>query len=814
MADRLYDAIARAIEKPLDGYVFERCAVDLLREYYPNLRPVEGGGDAGMDGVGVLPDGERFFLVSTVAEDARSNLDLNVQSHVKAGGDRRVVVLATTRKVSGQRRAKLANYLQERFGVRLAEVYDRADFVQLLYGSPQWRKDLLNVTAQAKALTRLPVTRRPVPDIPVIGRDDDLEQLRNIKGDLVFVGKPGIGKTFLLEKLMDEDWGLFDRGWAIADLEDAIRELRPRRVVLDDAHLREERVAVLRQLRREMDAEFDIVAVSWPGQQAEVAAALVGSSTFEVRELDRDQILQIIKEVGVGSREMQALLVNQSLGRAGLAVTLAHAYISGHVREVAAGDALLTDIVGWFTRSIGRDSRHVLGGLALAGSSGATAEQVARAVGLNRALVSDLVRSLASGGTVDEASRTEQVTRLRVQPEILRYALVRDVFFGGVGSLDVAAVIAELDRPSIALLPLVGAAHRGALIDRGFLFSLIDLDDSEAVTAFALLGPTETREALRSAPHHRASIARAAYESGISPEDSLHVLMELAVGDGREEHNSPDHPLRVIGDYLAGPDGTIEARRLAVSVADQWLREGRNSEVAFRVLKHALAPRTRFVYSDPGLGNTVTISEAALPISAVRELSQIWDSVLEIVARERAGAIAPLVEALHPWVYPSTLGFGRGPDEGTAAAIRDEATRVISRLANILLDRPGILHELRDYVSMARLDITVNVPAEFEVLFPADWDGAEEDGGYDGWVRRADEAVRRLATDLQQLPVGDVATRIAEAEAEAASAGITYPRMTPVLAHVLAAGTEEPEAYLHATECLRRYPPAVPGSHC
>ena len=49
----MYEAIASAIEKPLKGDGFERCAVELLREaYYPNLRPVEGGNDAGSDGVG------------------------------------------------------------------------------------------------------------------------------------------------------------------------------------------------------------------------------------------------------------------------------------------------------------------------------------------------------------------------------------------------------------------------------------------------------------------------------------------------------------------------------------------------------------------------------------------------------------------------------------------------------------------------------------------------------------------------------------------------------------------------------------------
>lgn len=142
MSDAVYEAIARAIEQPLDGDLFERCAVDLLREYYPTLRPVEGGNDAGMDGVGELPNGERFFLVATIGENARGNLARNIQSHLDAGGDRRVVVFATTRKITGQRRVELANYVRDQFGVWLAEVHDRADFVQLLCRARDGEKTL------------------------------------------------------------------------------------------------------------------------------------------------------------------------------------------------------------------------------------------------------------------------------------------------------------------------------------------------------------------------------------------------------------------------------------------------------------------------------------------------------------------------------------------------------------------------------------------------------------------------------------------------------------------------------------------------
>ena len=48
MPDRLYEDIKRAIGQEVDGGLFERCAVDLLREaHYPDLRGTPHGRDAG-----------------------------------------------------------------------------------------------------------------------------------------------------------------------------------------------------------------------------------------------------------------------------------------------------------------------------------------------------------------------------------------------------------------------------------------------------------------------------------------------------------------------------------------------------------------------------------------------------------------------------------------------------------------------------------------------------------------------------------------------------------------------------------------------
>ena len=76
----------------------------------------------------------------------------------------------------------------------------------------------------------------------------------------------------MLQHLIEDDWGLFDDVWDISQLEDAIRDMQPTRIVVDDAHLQGDRLSKLRQLRTQMDANFTIAAVTWPGSVDNVAA--------------------------------------------------------------------------------------------------------------------------------------------------------------------------------------------------------------------------------------------------------------------------------------------------------------------------------------------------------------------------------------------------------------------------------------------------------------------------------------------------------------------------------------------------------------
>ena len=795
MPDPVYEATLKALEGRVDPTQFEKCAVALLREYYPSLRPVPEQHDAGQDGLGELPDGTRFFLAATTAKDYRRNLFKSANSHVDAGGDRRAVVLATSRPVSGQAREKLRSDLREKAGVYLVDVHDRGDFAQLLYHHPQWRKDLLDVPGVAGALSRFPASSRPTPPIPLVGRDSERESLKTTDGDLVILGKAGIGKTFLLHALVEDGWGLFDTGGGLSALEDAIREMKPLRVIIDDAHFGPDRITEICRLRKAMNADFALVATSWPGQKNKVEGAFPETPlVLSLEELDRDQILAIVESVGIaGPEELQWQLILQAHGRPGLAVTLARACVSGYVMDVLAGEALLRDVVRWYDLALGEQAQHVLGFLGLAGSSGASVEEAAAFLDLDLPTAIKLIRGLASGGTIDEAS-PRQPGPVVVQPEALRYPLVREMFFGGPGSPDVKAAVAALPAPSIAAFPLVAAALAGADLDEAWLEEIGDWSNERFASHFAVLGPKQFRVALKRAPSHPQAIAKEAYSRDIDREHALWTLMEFP--DPQVAPWGGETPLNSIKALLQRLDGRTGERQLAIGLADRWLQEGRDPEIALTVLSHAMRPEISGTSHRPGAADVMTISAAILPMADVEALAGMWNSVLDILEREHPNSFATVLGMLEPWVFPGTLAFGRGPRPDILRVMHTAVKPVIQRLADMYVDSWVAMYQLRPLAHTCGVE--VSLPEPFATMFPADrWDAS---GDYQAWEQEMVARTQGLAEVLSQQPIQEVARLIAIAELEASEAGINYPRLTPQLVQHLARVTGHPLALLSSLE--------------
>ena len=353
---------------------------------------------------GAIPDGEgtAFPLVSTTSVDALENLRASLQSYLDEDGERRKAVFATSRELTPIRRRNLLRAASD-LGFTLVQIYDQAAFADLLYRSPEWCRELLNLSGTA--LSALPLSSRPDLGNPLVGRDADLEWLSDATGDAVLIGQPGSGKTSLLRALVTRGLGLFavsdDRG----RIAEAIRAQAPE-LFVDDAHLQPGFLLRLAQLRKEMKAGFRIVATCWPGEAAEVAKALglSKSGTRELSLLDRKAISEVIRSCGIaGPPRLLRELIDQAKGRPGLAVTLCFLCRREGVREVVTGMGLYEDVRSSFAQIVGPAAVPILAAFAVGGDQGMPMEAVAQALGVS--LLEERSMSDGSAGSRRGADR-------------------------------------------------------------------------------------------------------------------------------------------------------------------------------------------------------------------------------------------------------------------------------------------------------------------------------------------------------------------------------------------------------------------------
>lgn len=291
----------------------------------------------------------------------------------------------------------------------------------------------------------IPFTSRPQIVELLIGREDDLDWLRSTDGDLLLVGQPGSGKTFLTYNFAKQNEGLFLINNNPTHVAQSIRAQSPTAIIVDDAHIDTSRLNMLRQLRTQIGAGFRIIATCWPGHKDNVLydMQIPTSSAHELELLTRDQIVELIKSTGIaGPVELIRELVNQAEGRPGLAATLCYLCLKGDARQIALGDALSRDIRATFEPLLGKEAITIIAAFSLGGDRGMSMETVATQYKLSLVNVQQIATALAAGGVLTDVGQD----RLAVRPPSLRFALIRDVFFCGAMSIPCNELINQSAR--------------------------------------------------------------------------------------------------------------------------------------------------------------------------------------------------------------------------------------------------------------------------------------------------------------------------------------------------------------------------------
>lgn len=654
------------------------------------------------------------------------------------------------------------------------------------------RVDHLKQQFREPVLSPVPLRRRPLIPVPLLGRDESIQWLRNSTCDAVVSGQPGSGKTYLLYRFAGESGARFlltkDAGAAMR----AVLNGCPPVIIVDDAATSMEVIQRLRHLRDEHALKFRLIAICWPfeaeGLRQEMA--VTKSDVLELdllpRRLVAELIAKVVHDAGYEApNEIVREITSQAAGRPGLAVELTLRALQQELPEVLRGEALAGMITDFYRRVAGPQATQLLAAFAVGGRAGMELQVVAEVLGLSPASVHESVRNMAPGGVLEVVSRT----RLAARPKALRRALLKEVFFNTTGPclpLQIFdALYAAAEDRDAALRTVLGAAQIGAVIDHSWLHGLMEASEHDEVwEMYSSLGARPCIWVMESQPERLAQ----AVDAGLHyvPERIIPMLLDQAVGDRRPLNGSPSAPMRRLGDWVThSKGGTPEAlgrRQKLFGATATWLQANGDLVTALKAFSLCFALHYEYSDSDPGDGMKVTFYRGLLGPVEVAALHRLWPRLLEILRARGVPDWNALTETIESWLSPATWST-EAPGDDFYAVTRGAAKTMIQDLVTVCAGHNGFLRWAHIHAQQAGLDAAaIPVSEEYLTLCPPE-------RLVDGWrevQKRWEKNVEALAEAWAQLPFDDVIARLSRYESESRAVGHTWPRLTGYLCSILA----------------------------
>ena len=650
------------------------------------------------------------------------------------------------------------------------------------------------------ALSKFPFTIRAGLDIAPIGREKEIVFLGSVNSDVLVVGQPGSGKTFLFYQLAKDDLGLFVSS---NDSNKVIREYKdkkPKLLFVDDAQIHTSVIKDLMRFRIETNSEFHLVASSWPSSRDKILGVLniPESKIVFLDLLTRDEIVQVINGVGLTHPDFLVQeIVEQAVGRPGLAVTLADMCLKGDARDVYFGQILTRTLSNFLLEEVGEKASVLLAAFAVGGHAGMSISSISKELGLDIPEVLTAVTKLASSGILYE--RSNQL--LIVYPPALREVLVRDTFFGGAPKLQIQPFIAGSPDLGETCLTLLGARARGGNVPIPLLLDLLqELNHPKIWKIFAYIGKEEAMLAAKFFKSYDHDVFEAILES--APEYAIPTLLENAVGDSRPLNSHPEHPIRIIEDWVKsaqpGKEDAIRNRMVLLDQITSLVDQRKLAEVCVKALKVVMSVDYQELKQAPGSGNTANIFFGALTFDEIKELEKFWPKVKDILLRYGNLEWESTKSIIESWAYP---GRHQRLSEDAANEMKLFAEEMLKDLLPLLETRRGYLHWGNHLSKTAGLSFEVPTDKTFEILYPRN-DHSLSSGEREISESKQAEDVCSLAVGFLKLGHIDSIKTIFEIEVESQLIGRAWPRWTPYLCSQLAKGCEQPLLWL--TEEIKR----------
>ena len=773
--DDLFDQIKDRLSKISDGNAFEEFASFSLTETIPGFAPVNGPGDFGRDGEVPTDDGAAP-AICTIEEDVIGNMARTLTSYMKSGGKARIAYVVTSQALSNRKKQNLREKA-EGMGFTLGPIYDAEYFINELYKHPDWRLKLLGISGEMPALSKTPLSTRKSLDVPIVGRDSEIAALEGIAGDILVTGQPGSGKTYLADDYAKKHNGLFVISDDLSKIAEDIRKKSPDCLVIDDIHSKPVLLTGIKHIRTELGLSFRIIGTSWTSDETDIQNAMEISSTnvVNLKQLTRDEVLEVVNACGLerAPNDLKREIINQSKGKPGLAITLSYLCIEGDWQKVFNGDSLYSLVVNAFKGRLGKDITALLSFIALGGDSGIGLSKLSQISGRPITEVKAVLDELAFGGILS----TKDDGNVSLEPDALRYPLVRELFFAGPSALKFEDYIEHYPNTDNVIETLLVTALKGAELDSERVLPYLDTNFSNQTWVYyGSLGETEAEYV---ASNNKAAIIAVPHPLLYrQPKLAMRELIYAAAEDHRELHSYPNHPIRVLKDWVEGGrpgynNESIERRTALIKVIESVVNEGYPDEKTVgRAIAAALNPHYEKHETDPGVGKSISFIQSYLSPEEFKGMHPVRETASRIYSKLSSDqAFTEILEVVHDWVYNSQNVH---PDylKKIEAPKKEVAEALLKDLQAATVGHHLIQRHIRESGTDLGIDIQIDVPQEYEVLFPYESRSLRREAEV---MARHSEALKQLAKNWANENLEQVAKRLNSLNEEANATNTRYP---------------------------------------
>ena len=614
-------------------------------------------------------------------------------------------------------------------------------------------------------------------------------------------------------------------GKDIGEIADGIREKNPAILLLDGAYSDKSFVDEILHLRRhsEIDGDFSFVVTCWNGDREEFISILEmpENNIFDLDRLTQDEMVDVIANAGITDNTwLINEIVRQAAGLPGLAITLAEWALRGEGEKIRTAEALSAAIIQFYKQIIEGPVQDILACFALGGKSGMHKDAVSGQLDISGPELREALESLETGGIVAEAQ--DRRDHVKVRPDALRHALIRDVFLSGPSSLaqsDLKSLIDMSPDPKATAMELIGAKARGGKLEVGFLESYItQLEDNlweDYQQAMASCTPT-LREAfgvsrpdwLAQQKLHRIweALAGQGYDEAswvienFSGETSLlarpllhHVphkaipkMLDEAIGDERAPHLHSDHPLSPLLAWVKSgrpwSGEAVQNRGNILRGARRWIENGGDPATGYKAMLFAMIPYYEGTVPKPGSGNGIIIQQAYLAEFELEKLQLFWKEIIACAEAIEVPDLQDFLVTIDDWANP----FQRqSPPAGARELMTSFAIEMALDIKKAAAKHFGILFKLQRLMERTYPDLEIFQDDVIDALYPGTPTTTDPEKQQTIWNKATDKVV----DDWIRREPQEVIDQLESLELEIDQ---RWSRQTPYLCKRLAEKTEMP----------------------